>query len=72
MPCSYSYTLECNYNSGRQCNTLGAATLDDGRATPPHPGSPMPHRFSVQDYEQVWISVLYILRLMLEPLMGTL
>ena len=49
----YSYTLECNYNSGRQVNSMSEATLAEGRATPPHPGSNMPHRFSIQDFEQV-------------------
>ena len=37
-------------------NCLGAATLADGRVTPPYSGSPMAHRFSIQDYEQVRIS----------------
>ena len=48
-----SYTLECNYNSGRQSNALTAATLDNGRASPATPYSPMGHRFSIQDFEQV-------------------
>ena len=50
---SYSYTSECNYNSGRQSNALIAATLDNGRASPSMPFSPMAHRFSIQDFEQV-------------------
>ena len=49
----YSYTLECNYNSGRQGNPLTAATMDNGRASPPVPPSSMGHRFSIQDFEQV-------------------
>ena len=48
-----SYTLECNYNSGRQSNALTTATLDNGRASPATPYSPMGHRFSIQDFEQV-------------------
>lgn len=49
----YSYTLECNYNSGCQCNLVTEATMDDGRASPPFPFSPMTHRFSIADFEQV-------------------
>lgn len=49
----HCYTLECNYNSGRQGNALTPATLDNGRASPPLPPSPMGHRFSIQDFEQV-------------------
>lgn len=49
----HSYTLECNYNSGRQCNTLPEATLDDGRASPASAFSPITHRFSIADFEQV-------------------
>ena len=49
----YSYTLECNYNSGQQCNALQAATLDDGRASPAFAFSPISRRFSIADFEQV-------------------
>ena len=53
---SCSYTLECNYNSGRQSNALTAATLDNGRTSPAVPYSPMGHRFSIQDFEEVhWL-----------------
>lgn len=48
-----SYTLECNYNSGRQCNPITEATLSDGRASPASPFSPVSHRFSIADFEQV-------------------
>ena len=58
-----SYTLECNYNSGRQSNSLTAATLDNGRASPATPYSPMGHRFSIQDFEQVHIILSIIIPL---------
>ncbi len=48
-----SYTLECNYNSGRQCNQLSEATLDDGRSSPAQPFSPVSHRLTIADFEQV-------------------
>lgn len=32
-----SYTLECNFNSGRVVNAVPAASRDGGRATPPPP-----------------------------------
>lgn len=51
--CIHSYTLECNYNSGQQCNTLPEATLDDGRASPASAFSSIAHRFSIADFEQV-------------------
>uniref|UniRef100_A0AAZ3PJC6 Cytosolic carboxypeptidase-like protein 5 n=1 Tax=Oncorhynchus tshawytscha TaxID=74940 RepID=A0AAZ3PJC6_ONCTS len=33
----HSYTLECNYNTGRTVNTIPPACHDNGRATPPPP-----------------------------------
>lgn len=48
----YSYTLEGNYNSGRQVNSLSPATMDDGRATPP-PLAGFPPRFTIAMYEEV-------------------
>ena len=54
LPNTLSYTLECNYNSGCCCNALSPAVLADGQTTPPHPGSPMAHRYSIADYEQVY------------------
>ena len=51
-----SYTLECNYNSGRQSNAVSTATMDSGKASPPHPPSPMAHKYSIADYEQVRIN----------------
>ena len=31
----HSYTLECNYNTGRTVNCIPQAVHDNGRATPP-------------------------------------
>ena len=31
------YTLECNYNSGKQTSTVPPASRDSGRASPPQP-----------------------------------
>lgn len=50
IPC---YTLECNYNSGRQCNAISEATMDDGKASPAATFSPLSHRFTIADFEQV-------------------
>ena len=49
----HSYTLECNYNSGRSCNGLSAATCDDGRASPPRPGTAIPCKYTTACYEEV-------------------
>ena len=49
---SYSYTLECNYNSGRTTNVVPPATCDDGRATPPPPPG-FPPRYTTEMYEEV-------------------
>lgn len=49
----HSYTLECNYNSGRSCNGLSAATCDDGRATPPRAGTAIPCKYTIACYEEV-------------------
>ena len=48
----HSYTLECNYNSGRSCNGLSPATCDDGRATPPRPGTAIPCKYTIASYEE--------------------
>jgi hypothetical protein len=49
----HSYTLECNYNSGRQRNAVSSATCDNGRASPAQPYSPMPHTYCIASFEQV-------------------
>ncbi|KAJ6661162.1 hypothetical protein lerEdw1_015298 [Lerista edwardsae] len=48
----HSYTLECNYNTGRSVNTIPAACHDDGRATPP-PLPSFPSKYTVELFEQV-------------------
>ena len=52
-----SYTLECNYNSGRIVNQLTTATMDSGRATPPSDGSLIPHKLTSKDFEEVHVHV---------------
>lgn len=48
----YSYTLECNYNTGRSVNTIPPACHDNGRATPPPPPA-FPPKYTPEVYEQV-------------------
>ncbi|XP_060129213.1 cytosolic carboxypeptidase-like protein 5 isoform X3 [Zootoca vivipara] len=48
----HSYTLECNYNTGRSVNTVPAACHDNGRATPP-PLPAFPSKYTVELFEQV-------------------
>ncbi|XP_061481919.1 cytosolic carboxypeptidase-like protein 5 isoform X2 [Rhineura floridana] len=48
----HSYTLECNYNTGRSVNTVPAACHDNGRATPP-PLPMFPSKYTVELFEQV-------------------
>ncbi|XP_070556995.1 cytosolic carboxypeptidase-like protein 5 isoform X4 [Ptychodera flava] len=48
----HSYTLECNYNSGRMVNPIAPATMDDGRATPPPPIG-FPPKYTPAHYEEV-------------------
>uniref|UniRef100_A0A803TJI6 Cytosolic carboxypeptidase-like protein 5 n=1 Tax=Anolis carolinensis TaxID=28377 RepID=A0A803TJI6_ANOCA len=48
----HSYTLECNYNTGRSVNTIPAACHDNGRATPP-PLPTFPSKYTVELFEQV-------------------
>ncbi|CAL8315840.1 unnamed protein product [Merluccius merluccius] len=48
----HSYTLECNYNTGRAMNTIPPALHDNGRATPP-PTPSFPPKFTPEIYEQV-------------------
>ncbi|XP_072189499.1 cytosolic carboxypeptidase-like protein 5 isoform X2 [Excalfactoria chinensis] len=48
----HSYTLECNYNTGRSVNTIPLACHDNGRASPPPPPT-FPSRYTVELFEQV-------------------
>lgn len=48
----HSYTLECNYNTGRSVNTIPPACHDNGRATPPPPHA-FPPKYTPEVYEQV-------------------
>ncbi|XP_050186810.1 cytosolic carboxypeptidase-like protein 5 isoform X2 [Myiozetetes cayanensis] len=48
----HSYTLECNYNSGRSVNSIPGACHDNGRASPPPPPA-FPSRYTVELFEQV-------------------
>ncbi|XP_030839188.1 cytosolic carboxypeptidase-like protein 5 isoform X2 [Strongylocentrotus purpuratus] len=48
----HSYTLECNYNSGRFVNSLAPASNDEGRASPP-PLAGYPPKYGPQHYEEV-------------------
>ncbi|XP_054845298.1 cytosolic carboxypeptidase-like protein 5 isoform X4 [Eublepharis macularius] len=48
----HSYTLECNYNTGRSVNTVPAACHDNGRATPP-PLPTFPSKYTAELFEQV-------------------
>jgi len=50
----YSYTLECNYNSGRQSNAVSDATKDKGKASPSFNASPISHRYCIADFEEVF------------------
>ncbi|XP_072000008.1 cytosolic carboxypeptidase-like protein 5 isoform X2 [Engystomops pustulosus] len=49
---THSYTLECNYNTGRCVNTIPGACHDNGRATPPPPPA-FPPKFTTEIFEQV-------------------
>ncbi|XP_051546512.1 cytosolic carboxypeptidase-like protein 5 isoform X2 [Myxocyprinus asiaticus] len=48
----HSYTLECNYNTGRSVNTIPPACHDNGRATPP-PQPAFPPKYTPEVFEQV-------------------
>lgn len=48
-----SYTLECNYNTGRLVNVL-PPTVRDGPAAPPvAPSTPTPPKYTPHIYEEV-------------------
>uniref|UniRef100_A0A3Q2ZX87 Cytosolic carboxypeptidase-like protein 5 n=1 Tax=Kryptolebias marmoratus TaxID=37003 RepID=A0A3Q2ZX87_KRYMA len=48
----HSYTLECNYNTGKTMNTIPPACHDNGRASPPPPPS-FPPKYTPEIFEQV-------------------
>ncbi|XP_050804692.1 cytosolic carboxypeptidase-like protein 5 isoform X2 [Gopherus flavomarginatus] len=48
----HSYTLECNYNTGRSVNSIPMACHDNGRASPPPPPA-FPTKYTVELFEQV-------------------
>nr|XP_042701357.1 cytosolic carboxypeptidase-like protein 5 isoform X3 [Chrysemys picta bellii] len=48
----HSYTLECNYNTGRSVNSIPMACHDNGRASPPPPPT-FPTKYTVELFEQV-------------------
>ncbi|XP_034018660.1 cytosolic carboxypeptidase-like protein 5 isoform X2 [Thalassophryne amazonica] len=48
----HSYTLECNYNTGRTMNAIPPACHDSGRATPPPPPT-FPPKYTPEIFEQV-------------------
>lgn len=51
-PLPHSYTLECNYNTGRSVNSIPVACHDNGRASPPPPPA-FPSKYTVELFEQV-------------------
>ncbi|KAJ1158462.1 hypothetical protein NDU88_011150 [Pleurodeles waltl] len=48
----HSYTLECNYNTGRSVNAIPTACHDNGRASPPPPPA-FPPKYTTDIFEQV-------------------
>ncbi|XP_059837724.1 cytosolic carboxypeptidase-like protein 5 isoform X2 [Hypanus sabinus] len=48
----HSYTLECNYNTGRYVNSVPSACHDNGRATPP-PAPTFPPKYTIEVFEQI-------------------
>ncbi|XP_059157796.1 cytosolic carboxypeptidase-like protein 5 isoform X3 [Physella acuta] len=48
----HSYTLECNYNTGRMVNPVPQAYGDEGRATPP-PAASFPPKYTPLHFEDV-------------------
>ncbi|XP_048841776.1 cytosolic carboxypeptidase-like protein 5 isoform X2 [Brienomyrus brachyistius] len=48
----HSYTLECNYNTGRSVSSIPPACHDNGRATPPPPPA-FPPKYTPEIFEQV-------------------
>ncbi|ESO03726.1 hypothetical protein HELRODRAFT_191938 [Helobdella robusta] len=48
-----SYTLECNYNTGRLTNLIPHASGDSGRATPPPSTGIIPQKYNISHFEEV-------------------
>uniref|UniRef100_A0A3B4AFZ5 Cytosolic carboxypeptidase-like protein 5 n=1 Tax=Periophthalmus magnuspinnatus TaxID=409849 RepID=A0A3B4AFZ5_9GOBI len=48
----HSYTLECNYNTGKMMNSIPPACHDSGRASPP-PAPSFPPKYTPEIFEQV-------------------
>ncbi|XP_056873745.1 cytosolic carboxypeptidase-like protein 5 isoform X3 [Takifugu flavidus] len=48
----HSYTLECNYNTGKTMNAIPPACHDNGRATPPPPPL-FPPKYTPEIFEEV-------------------
>ncbi|CAK8679641.1 unnamed protein product [Clavelina lepadiformis] len=48
----HSYTVECNYNTGRTVNCIPQASHDNGRATPP-PAAGFPPKYTPEIFEEV-------------------
>ena len=55
----FSYTLECNYNTGRMVNPVPQAYGDDGRATPP-PLAGFPPKYTQAHFEEVYIVMKFL------------
>ena len=53
-----SYTLECNYNTGRMVNSVPPAHADNGRATPP-PLAGFPPKYTQAHFEEVDIHFFF-------------
>ena len=54
----FSYTLECNYNTGRMVNSIASTQGDNGRATPP-PVAGFPPKYTQAHYEEVSIVFIF-------------
>ena len=54
---TFSYTLECNYNTGRMVNCVPPAYGDNGRATPP-PLAGFPPKYTMTHFEEVCCSTI--------------
>jgi len=59
FPPAPSYTLECNYNTGRMVNPVPQAYGDDGRATPP-PLAGFPPKYTMAHFEEVGFEWVFL------------